>query len=138
MGFGRIHVSSSFCVSSVSNNRRLFCSEDCARLFEVRGHLAVQLDGRISINWSPAIYGFGLRRKTRQRPRRVLLLAARDGRYGGDVAPVPFTRLFGTSGRPRGRVNRAASASKPARPTFSLEGDARCRTGKQERQRIPT
>ena len=29
----------------------------------------------------------------------VLLLAARDRRYGGGVAPIPFTRLFGTSGR---------------------------------------
>ena len=29
----------------------------------------------------------------------VLLLAAPDRRYGGGVAPIPFTRLFGTSGR---------------------------------------
>jgi SpoVK/Ycf46/Vps4 family AAA+-type ATPase len=29
----------------------------------------------------------------------VLLLAARDTRYGGGVASIPFTRLFGTSGR---------------------------------------
>ena len=27
------------------------------------------------------------------------MLAARDRRYGGGVAPIPFTRLFGTSGR---------------------------------------
>ena len=44
-------------------------------------------------------FDFGLRRKPGSDRGGVLLLAARDRRYGGGVAPIPFTRLFGTSGR---------------------------------------
>src|SRR6266576_7030870 len=33
------------------------------------------------------------------RTRTCLLLSARDRRYVGPVSPIPFTRLFGTSGR---------------------------------------
>jgi hypothetical protein len=44
-------------------------------------------------------YGFGLRRKPGSDRGAVMWLAAGERRYGGGVAPIPFTRLFGTSGR---------------------------------------
>src|SRR4029450_8575945 len=48
---------------------------------------------------SPAVCGFGVPCKPRSDRGTVLLLAAPDKGDGGGVAPIPFTRLFGTSGR---------------------------------------